>query len=89
MRVVREHYPVADLPEDLREGFDASASVRVVIEQVERAPEPPMSLDETLAMRRPPYRTTEEIVAEVRRPRDERDDRSSPPSCLRGCHRLH
>ena len=73
--IVREHYPVSDLPENLREGFDAAATVRVVIEQEERAPEPVPSLDEIFAMRRPPYRTTEEIVAEVRRQRDEWDDR--------------
>jgi hypothetical protein len=31
-KIVREHYPVANLPEDLREGFDAGATVRIVVE---------------------------------------------------------
>lgn len=31
-RIVREHYPAAKLPEDLREGLDPSVEVRVVIE---------------------------------------------------------
>jgi len=31
-KIVREHYPVANLPEDLREGFDSGAIVKVVIE---------------------------------------------------------
>ena len=36
-KIVREHYPVANLPEDLREGFDVGARVTVVVE-VESAP---------------------------------------------------
>jgi hypothetical protein len=31
-KIVREHYPVANLPEDLREGLEESAMVRVVVE---------------------------------------------------------
>ncbi len=31
-KIVREHYPVANLPEDLREGLAAGATVRVVLE---------------------------------------------------------
>ncbi|MEN3150327.1 hypothetical protein ABCW43_23770 [Neorhizobium sp. IRAMC:178] len=31
-KIVREHYPVANLPEDLREGLERDATVRVVIE---------------------------------------------------------
>jgi hypothetical protein len=31
-KIVREHYPAAKLPEDLREGLDADAKVRVVVE---------------------------------------------------------
>ena len=30
-KLVREHYPVSNLPEDLREGFGVDASVRVTI----------------------------------------------------------
>ena len=73
--IVREHYPVSELPENLREGLDIAGSVRVVIEQEEHPREPALSLEELFAMRRPSYKTTEEIVAEVRRQRDEWDDR--------------
>jgi hypothetical protein len=33
-RIVREHYPVARLPEDLREGLDLGADVTVVVEMI-------------------------------------------------------
>ncbi len=31
-RLVREHYPVSKLPEDLREGFEAESNVRVTVD---------------------------------------------------------
>lgn len=31
-KIVREHYPVSSLPEDLREGLESDAKVRIVIE---------------------------------------------------------
>ena len=31
-KIVREHYPIANLPEDLREGFAADSTVKIVIE---------------------------------------------------------
>jgi 3,4-dihydroxy-2-butanone 4-phosphate synthase len=31
-KIVREHYPVANLPEDLREGLEEGATVTVVLE---------------------------------------------------------
>ena len=37
-KIVREHYPVANLPEDLREGFEAGAIVKVVVEVEARSP---------------------------------------------------
>jgi hypothetical protein len=36
-KIVREHYPVANLPDDLREGLAADATVRVVLEVEEQA----------------------------------------------------
>lgn len=75
-RIVREHYPVADLPEDLRAGLPADVSVRVVVE-VEAEPVEPverLSMKELLAMRKPPYRSLDEIVDSIRRQRDEWDD---------------
>ena len=73
-RIVRENYAVADLPEDLRDGFATDAEVRVVIEPASPMPEKVLSIDELFALRRPPYKTTEEIVQQVRRMRDEWDD---------------
>ncbi len=36
-KIVREHYPVANLPEDLREGLETGATVRVVLEVEDNA----------------------------------------------------
>jgi hypothetical protein len=33
-KIVIEHYPVSKLPEDLREGMGATATVKVIVEQV-------------------------------------------------------
>ncbi|WP_438750940.1 hypothetical protein [Pararhizobium sp. O133] len=34
-KIVREHYPVSSLPDDLREGLSLDAEVRIVIEVAE------------------------------------------------------
>jgi hypothetical protein len=80
-KIVRERYPIAKLPADLREGMDAdlTATVVVTINETNRiadaeATTKPMTLDEIFALRRPPYRTKEEIDADIRRQRDEWDD---------------
>jgi hypothetical protein len=76
-KIVREHVPISDLPEHLREGLDPTDEVRLTIESqppVEASPEPIMTLDEMFALKRPPYRTTENIVAEIRRIRDGWDE---------------
>jgi hypothetical protein len=85
-RIVKEHYPVANLPEDLRQGLDPSEEVRVIVEvagrdeaQVPRSgwfepPERIMSLEEIFALREPPFRSVEDIVADLRRERDAWDD---------------
>lgn len=36
-KIVRKHYPVANLPEDLREGLEADARVKIVVELEERS----------------------------------------------------
>lgn len=88
-RIVREHYPVANLPEDLREGLDAGAMVRVVVEV---APAPPMktpdfssenekpltvddfkSLIAQIRAQNRPSVSAEEAVARIRELRDEWD----------------
>jgi hypothetical protein len=89
-RIVKEHYPAENLPEDLREGLAPGVSVTVTIEAepdsketpdretgmawLLRRPERVSTLEEMFAMRRPPYRSTAEIDAELRRQRDEWDD---------------
>jgi hypothetical protein len=73
-KIIREHYPAANLPEDLRIGVDPSARVTVTVTLEEQRPERAPTLDEIWALRRPPYRTKEEIDADVRRQRDDWDD---------------
>ncbi len=73
-KITREHYPAARLPEDLREGVDpaSTVTVTVTVEGLKR-PERVRSLEEIFAARRPPFRTVEEIDADIRRQRDEWD----------------
>jgi hypothetical protein len=73
-KIVREYYPASHLPEELREGINPNAEVKVTIEEVEPRPDHVMTLDEIFAARRPPYRTPEEIDANIRSQRDDWDD---------------
>jgi hypothetical protein len=73
-KIVRENYPVSKLPEDLRFGIDPEGTVTVTIVQEEERPEKVMSLEEIFALRQPPFRTAEEIDADIRQQRDEWDD---------------
>jgi hypothetical protein len=73
-RIIRENYPASKLPEDLRAGVDPSSTVTVTIVEEEKRPEKVMTLDEIFALRRPPFRTAEEIDEDLRRQRDEWDD---------------
>ena len=83
-KIVRDHYPVANLPEDLREGFGAGDTVRVVIEMedkngVDDSQRKPMTGKEAAeAIRRykalgRPSVSPEEAVARIRELRDEWD----------------
>lgn len=73
-KIIRENYPASKLPEDLREGIDPSTSVTVTVVEEDTPPRQPMTLEEIFALRRPPYRSAEEIVASIRKLRDEWDD---------------
>jgi hypothetical protein len=73
-KVVRENYPASKLPEDLREGIDPASRVTVTVTEDGKLPHEVMTLEEIFASRRPPYRSKEEIDAEIRRLRDEWDD---------------
>ena len=69
-----ENYPVADLPEDLREGFADVERVRVVLEpmvRVSRGARP--SLDELFAMATPFFASFEEVVSHIDELRSEWD----------------
>jgi hypothetical protein len=72
-KIIRENYPASKLPEDLREGLDPSTTVTVTVVQ-DTTPYQPMTLEEIFASRRPPYRSAEEIMASIRKLRDEWDD---------------
>ena len=76
-RIVREHFPVSRLPEELREGLEPGASVTVTVE--EEAPKAPSAeemrrqfLDVRKSLKRKV--TVEEAVARIRELRDEWDD---------------
>jgi hypothetical protein len=73
-RIIREHYPASKLPEDLRAGVDPSSTVTVTIVEEEKRPEKVLTLEEIFALRRPPFRTAEEIDEDLRRQRDQWDD---------------
>jgi hypothetical protein len=82
--IVRNHYPVAKLPKDLREGLDPTASVCVTI--TPETSKPKTSAVETPALQRksraleiiegyqathpPRFRDVQEILDHVRRIRD-------------------
>lgn len=69
-KIIREHYPAAKLPEDLRPSGDPNARVTITIEEEEK-PENVMTLDEIFSQTGFRRRTREEIDAEIRRQRDE------------------
>ncbi|KQX40315.1 hypothetical protein ASD04_06705 [Devosia sp. Root436] len=80
-KIVREHYPVENLPEDLRVHFPAATSVTV--EVTEDDTHPPLSRAEAVEIMRAMQRhtakrgesvTTEEAVRRIRELRDEWDD---------------
>jgi len=73
-KIIREHYPAAQLPEDLRPNEDPNARVTVIIEEEEQRHDRVLSLEDIWAMRERPFRTKEEIDSEIRRQRDEWDD---------------
>jgi hypothetical protein len=66
-RLVREHYPVSKLPEDLRQGFEGKHEVRVTIDaeasgvETQARSAPPRSLEQLFALGRPVFNTLEEI----------------------------
>lgn len=81
-KIVREHYPVENLPEDLREGLQPGATVRVVLEvddvRIERQAisfEESMRLINEYRRDNPERVSVEDAVRRVRDLRDEWDER--------------
>ncbi len=59
-RIVREHYPVDKLPQELREGLDPQARVTITIEP-EADPADDTALERLFALRRDTFRSLEEV----------------------------
>ena len=69
-KVVREHYPAAMLPKELREGIDPGATVTITVE-TETHREKILSLEEMFALRRDVFLSAREIDEYVSAMRDE------------------
>ncbi len=75
-RIVREHYPVEKLPEDLREGFSQGAAVAVTIEVETDRPQQTSRRLGVLEARALAQRATpigDDAVERIRKLRDEWD----------------
>ena len=72
-KIVRQHYPVSQLPKDLRPTEDPNASVTVKIEE-EKRPDKVMTLEEIFSLSGFRRLSAAEIDADVRQMRDEWDD---------------
>jgi hypothetical protein len=79
-RIVRHHYPVARLPDDIRRELGDIREVTLTLDvpddvagRDQHEGTTPLSFEEIFASRKPPFRSAEEIVAEIREGRD--DDR--------------
>jgi hypothetical protein len=72
-RVIREHYPVSRLPDDLRGDLDPASTVTVTVVADEK-PEKVMSLEEIFSLKGFRRRSAAEIDADLRQMRDEWDD---------------
>ena len=77
-RIVREHYPVAQLPEALREGFDETGHVRVTVEPTSAESVTSIEarrarLAQLFAEARPSFNGLDEIAAHIEALRREWD----------------
>lgn len=73
-RIVREHYPVEKLPEDLRAGLDPTETVRVVVEGTPGPDTSEARLRELLDLARRAQPIGDDPVERIRKLRDEWDD---------------
>ena len=79
-RIVREHYPVSKLPEELRDELSGQQRVTLTIqwgadesgtELATKRPDTVKSLEELFAMAEPTFKSLDEVTAHVRSLRDE------------------
>jgi hypothetical protein len=70
-RIVREHYPAARLPSDLRDALEPVDEVTVIVKKESVPSHRVLTLEEIFASRKPPYRSAEDIDAEIAKSRDE------------------
>lgn len=83
-KIVREHYPVSQLPEDLRAQFPGVETVRLVIEEggkddiadrsVHRSREQMIADFDAVRCENHPHVSLDDAVARIRALRDEWDD---------------
>lgn len=73
-KIVREHYPVEKLPEDLRQGLPKGQTVTVTVEEEEAAPVSKERLMEFLNKARSVEPIADDPVERIRKLRDEWDD---------------
>lgn len=82
-KIVREHYPVERLPEDLRLLVGAAQSVKIEITEDTDMPRAPLTRDQAVALMRESQRehaargtsvSSEQAVRRIRELRDEWDD---------------
>lgn len=73
-KIVRERYPVASLPQDLQEGLDPKASVRVIIESTPAPEQQKKRLLELMELARQAKPLDNDPVGRIRKLRDEWDD---------------
>lgn len=74
-KIVREHYPVERLPEDLRRGIEGQyVRVTVIPEDAPSRPKKSLTYADIRARVKPRGTTTEEAVRRIRELRDEWDD---------------
>lgn len=73
-KIVRDHYPVENLPADLRQGLEDQATVRVVIEVESKASSDPLAVPASTGKK--PL-TIEETLEMIRRYREQHPERVS------------
>jgi hypothetical protein len=71
-RIVRAHFPVEKLPQELRVGLDLTRKATITVELEESGnSDSPMSFHDIFAARQPPFRKKEEIDDDLRADREE------------------